>query len=183
MPTLSILADDGTQLLLDQDAALPEQGFDAGIRLRQVKTMYPGASAPSRQIMGTEEEPITIKGMWRDDLLGLVGGAQANVNTARLLVLRQVPCSLTWYGDDGSAPLSRSGLVVAFTPTWRRADAVGWSLTFEVDEATESEVVAVPAVPLVDPYAFADALRLMAAIAEEVATAAVLANNVLRAVL
>lgn len=182
MPTLSILADDGTHLLLDQDAALPEQGFEAGVRVRQVKTLYPGASTPSRQIMGTEEDAITLKGSWRDDLLGLVGGAQANVNTARLLVLRQVPCTLTWYTDDGSAPLTRTGLVTNFTPTWRRADSVGWSLTFEVDEAAESEVVAVRPPPLADPYAFADALRLLAAVAQEVADAAVIANNVLRAV-
>lgn len=182
MATLAITASDGTTLLLDQDAALPEQGVDAGVSMRTVQTWYPGSSTPSVQIMGTKEEPITLRGTWRDDLLRETGGAQARANIARQLVLRQLPCTLTWFTDLGDAPLTRSGLVASFVPSWRRADLCGWTLTFQVDTATESEVIAVPALPLPNPYALADALRLVADAAQQVAEAAVLANNIIRAV-
>lgn len=184
MPTaLTIFATDGTTLTLDTDAAMPEQGFDAGVSLRSVETWYPGSSLPSVQIMGTREEPITIKGQWRDSLLGLVGGAQANANTARQLVLRQLPVRLVWSDDTGAVVLDRDGLLSSFIVTWRRGDAIGWALTLTVTQATESQVLAVPAPPVPDPYALADALRAVIAAAEAVAEAAILANNVLRAVL
>lgn len=170
------------QLLLDTPAKLPEQGIEAPAKLRAVRTMYPGSSTPLTQVMGTEEEPITLKGVWRDDLLAMTGGAMELVQIARSLLLGQLPCELTWITDEGEAALTRRGLVTGFTPTFSRTNVIRWSLTFQCDEADESSVIATPAVPLVQPFDLLFALRQAAEVAAEVAGAAIAVNNVIRAV-
>jgi len=170
-------------LVLDTNAKMPEQGIDVAGSLRVVENYYPGNEAPSVQIMGTKEEPIILKGMWRDDLIGLNGGAYALMQDARALWLGQSPCQLQWMGDDGTALLTRTGLVANFKATLRRADDIGWTLTFNAYQADESSVLATPQIPLHMPMTLADLLAKLAAAASAVAEAAILANNVARAVI
>lgn len=169
-------------LVLDTDARMPEQGVEAGGSLRVVRTWYPGSSTPSVQVMGTQEDDIVIRGMWRDDMIGLAGGAFALMQNARALLLGQSPCQLQWMGTDGTALKTCTGFVKQFTPKFNRADAIGWTLTFQVDQSDESTVLAVPQVHLKSPFNLLDLLRAIAAAAAKVAEAAVLANNVIRAV-
>lgn len=176
MVPLTIAEVDGTTVLDLEDSALPAQGVAMGSELRMVSTYYPGNSAPSVQILGTQEDEIPMRGVWRDDLLGLVDGAMALVAAARKLQQGQRRCVLTW-GD-----VTRYGYVKAFKPSIRRRDFVEWDLTFFVDQADDALVLAVPAVPNASNLALLAALSSVETVIDEVAEVAVAVNNVLRAV-
>ena len=175
--------DGGGELLLDSGAAMPEQGIVVGAELRVVQTWYSGAAVPSVQILGTKEAPIPLKGLWRDDLLDITGGAMALVQQARAIFLSQAECSLQWIGNTGETYLSRVGRVAEFEFTPLRADCVRWSLSFQVDTSTESEIVAIPAVHPAAPFDLLTLLAEIEVIASDVLLAATLTTNVLAAVL
>ena len=166
----------GTNILTLTDAALPAQGVEIGAETRMVQTYYPGTSTPSTQIMGTQEKPILLRGVWRDEWIGLTDGALALVETGRALLQGQMRCELQW--ND----LVRRGYVSAFTATLRRRGYWEWSLTFAVDQADEAVVVAVPMVPAATPFSFANLLAAALQYADEAATVAISVNNVLQAV-
>lgn len=173
---LTIAEIDGSNRLDLGESSMPAQGVAMPIELRRTSTYYPGVSAPSTQIMGTKEGDITLRGVWRDSWLSETDGAQALVAAARALVLGQRRCQLEW--ND----LVRRGYVHSFTPTVLRRDLVTWELVFFPDQADEAIVVATPAVPLPTNFGFANALAAALLVADEIATVAISANNVLRAV-
>ena len=175
--------DGGGDVVLDSNASMPAQGVDVGGELRAVQTWYPGAATPSIQIMGTKESDIVLAGLWRDDLLGEIGGAVALRQQVRALFLAQLECSLQWITDAGESVLSVTGFIKAFRTPYDRADSLRWSLTFMVTATTESQIIAVPAVQPALPFDLADALAALEILASDVQEAATLTNNVLRAVL
>lgn len=176
MSALTITALDGSGSLTLDDSALPAQGIDFGAKTRLVQTYYPGTSSPSTQIMGTQEEPILLRGVWRDEWLGLLDGAYELVQEARALLLGQARCELQW----GS--LTRRGYVASFTATLRRLGYWDWSLTFNVDQADEALVISLPIPPAATPFSLANLLAAALQAADELATVAVAANNFLQAV-
>lgn len=177
MYPLTITEIDGTNSLVLTDSALPEQrSMELAIKLRRKSTYYPGNSVPSTQIMGTQEEPIVLRGKWRDSLLGTVDGAQDLAAKARALVTGQRRCKLE------CDTVVRYGYVEAFSTPVIRRDLVEWSLTFFPDQSDDAIILAVPAVPLVTPFSLANALAGALEVASELATIAISANNVLQAV-
>lgn len=175
MIPLSIVEVDGLTALDLEGSALPAQGVAMGSELRMVSTYYPGNAAPSVQILGTQEDEIPLRGVWRDDLLGLVDGAMALVSTARKLQQGQRRCRMVW-GD-----VTRYGYVKAFKPTIRRRDFVEWELTFFVDQADDALVLAVPAAPNASNLALLAAISAAETVIDEVAEVVVAVNNVLQA--
>lgn len=177
MLPLTITEIDGVNSLTLTDSALPEQrSMDLALKLRRKSTYYPGNSVPSTQIMGTQEEPITLKGKWRDEWLGLTDGAQDLAAKARALVSGQRRCRLEW--DN----VVRYGYVESFRATVIQRTALEWELVFFADQSDDAVVLALPAVPLVTPFSLANALAGALEVADKLATAAISANNVLQAV-
>lgn len=182
MGTVSIRnVETGTELLLDRPAAMPAQGVDVGLKLRTVRTMYPGNSIPSVQVMGTEDVPLVLRGTWRDSLLQETNGAQALAAAARRLLREQGACELVWADDDGDTPLVRRGVVTEVTVTQRRRDWVDWSITYQVDEADEPEIIAVPAPPAATSADLMTQLRQLLAALDAAYDLAVGINNVIKA--
>lgn len=177
MYPLTITEIDGTNFLVLSDSALPEQrSMSLSTKLRRKSTYYPGNSVPSTQIMGTQEEPITLKGKWRDDLLGAIDGAQDLAAKARALVAGQRRCRLEW--DN----VVRYGYVDAFDAVVIRRNSLEWTLTFFADQSDDAVILAVPALPLVTPFSLANALAGALEVADELATLAISANNIVQAV-
>ena len=167
----------GALTLVLEDSTLPEQGVALPGELRMAATYYPGVSTPTVQIVGTQEGDVTLKGLWRDDIMGLVGGAMALRQAARALLLDQRPCLLTW-GPN----LVRQCFVKRFTPTIRRECVIEWEMVIFVTQANESAVIAVPAPVPTTPFSLAALLATIQATLDELYTATVLLNNVARAV-
>lgn len=167
----------GTLSLVLADSTLPEQGVSLPGELRMASTYYPGVSTPSVQIVGTQEGDVTLKGVWRDDFMGLVGGALALVQAARALLLDQRPCLLTW-GPN----LVRQCLIKRFTPTIRRESVIEWEMVIFVMQANESAVIAVPAPTPATPFSLAALIASISLALDELYTTTVTINNVARAV-
>lgn len=168
----------GTRSLTLTGSAVPEHGVALPGELRMAATYYPGASTPSVQIVGTQEGDVTLKGVWRDDWLGLVGGALSLVQDARGLLLDQRVCLMTW-GPN----LVRQCLVKRFTPTIRRESVIEWEMVIFVMQANESAVVAVPAPVPATPFSLATLIATVQQTLDLAYTTTVTVNNVARAVL
>lgn len=164
------------QLLALGDSSMPSQGVAAPSELRVQATYYPGTATPSVQIMGTQEGDIVLRGTWRDEWLGLVGGALALMQAARDLHLAQGRLLLTW-----GPYFVRYGYVRRFTPTIRKNSTIEWELAFLVDQADEAIVLAVPAPNPASVFSLAAVLALVALALEVVATAAIAINNLVNA--
>lgn len=104
-------------VLEQRDAPLGGRGsggaFDVTPKLRQVVTRYPGQTTPSRQIMGTEWEPVTFRGNLQDR--GVVGRARSVAESLHALVARARRVRLTWgpwtfFGVVSRAKVSPEGL-------------------------------------------------------------------------
>lgn len=160
-----------------RDTSLPEQGVSAPIELRSVVTRYPGNAKSSTQIMGTKEEDIPLTGWFRDVWTGEDGGAMAQVTLCRALVQGQRYCELAW-GDS----MIRRGYLRRFEPEITNRAAIRYKLVFQVSESDEASVIAVPFLPVPQPFSLLALLRAIADAAEAAAEAAILINNVARAV-
>lgn len=130
---------DGDNILFLAQASLPAQGLGVGGSLRSTRTYYPGSNKPSTQVMGTQEEDMTLKGVWRDDQLEGSGAAMVLVQTCRAMLLGQLRCELSWGSD-----LVRRGFIKSFLPEFDRPSVIRWTLVFQVDEADESTVITTP---------------------------------------
>lgn len=168
----------GALALTLSGVSLPEQGVALPGELRMATTYYPGVSTPSVQIIGTQEGAMTLKGVWRDDTLGLIGGALALVQAARALLLDQRVCLLTW-GPN----LVRQCLVKRFTPTIRREAVIEWEIELFVMQANESAVIAVPAPAPASTFSLAALIATIQQTLDLAYTTTVTVNNVARAVL
>lgn len=169
---------DKTVRVVLQDSAMPERGIEVGLKLRSVVTRYPGNDTPTTQVMGTEEDDIPLRGQWRDVWLGLDGQALVLVGQMRELLKSQKPCELQW----GKA-LVRRGYVKEFAHTIERAGIIGWKMTFQVDEADEAIALAVPFPNTATQATFWDKLAAILAVAVVVVEVAVIASNLLNAVI
>ncbi|MCI0347514.1 MAG: hypothetical protein L0221_19085 [Chloroflexi bacterium] len=159
------------------ETELPEQGVVVGGELRSVVTHYPGSSKPSTQIMGTKEDDIELRGWLRDRWTGLDGGAMEQVRALRNLRIGQRYCELAW----GEGLVVR-GYVRRVEHEIVSEHAIRYRVVFQVDEADESEVLAVPFEPAETAFDLVALLREIAGTVEDVAVAAVLVNNVAHAV-
>lgn len=167
----------GTTVLLE-GTATPEQGVvDAG-ELRSVVTRYPGSSRPSRQIMGTKEEPIELRGWLRDAWLKEDGGAARIMGELRALRIAQHYVQLSW-----GTLLVRRGYVQRVEAEISSERAIRYRVIFEVDEADEAVIVTKPFPPAETPFDLLALLRTIGDGVEEVSSSAALINNVAAAVI
>ena len=94
--------------------ALPYQGLSFGGIQRVKHTWYPGNPEASEQLLGPEEEPTTIKGMWKDLFLG-DGTARRLIAVFEELRIKGVPIEVTWgqgfIQEPGATVLTGSAFV------------------------------------------------------------------------
>ena len=134
---------------------------------RASQTWYPGASKASTQVMGVQEDPISLEGRW-DDPLGTIlpqtnpFGAGTRVKLARGLMYGQNLCQLLW-----GTTIVRQGRVERFEVLYQKANRVDYRIVFAVDQANEA--VALGPLPI---------LTLDAGALIQVAAAAAAAVNV-----
>lgn len=114
--------------------ALPYQGVAWAGAQRTKLTWYPGNPTATLQVLGAEEEPTEINGMWKDRYLpGQVDVAGfPEVRTAEELVaifeaLRIAGNALRvqW------GPNVREGILKRFSASYARLEDVSWEATFE----------------------------------------------------
>lgn len=118
---------------------LPEQGVEAPVSMRMVRTRYPGSSGVSTQIMGIEEGDIELRCTFNDALTYVSDGALAQIATLRGLVTGGAWCELAW-----GTTLVRRGFVSKVVPRYQRESLIGCIITFAPDEADEAVYMAIP---------------------------------------
>lgn len=110
----------------------PEAGVEVRTRQRSTKTWYPGAKTASTQMLGTAEDPITLRGWFQDPLTFVDGGPAARVALIRGLVDGQNRCQLSW-----GFSIWKWGRVAEFTPTFYTSNRIRYEIIFDVDQAME----------------------------------------------
>lgn len=129
--------------LVLQGRALPYRplSFDGGMRAEV--TWYPGNPVGTVQMLGAEEMPTTINGMWKDrfiatEAFGLVGGqGVAEFNGQRILNVRdlvEVVDAFRLRGqliEVGWDQFVRQGILKRFRQTWLRREDVEWEMEFD----------------------------------------------------
>ena len=155
----------------------PKQGVIEGASLRSVTTRYPGNDRPSTQILGVEEKPYILEGTFRDDLTGIDGHAMAQRNAMRAALIARSYSQLSW----GTA-IVRRGYIKDVEFDVKSERWIGYKLTFEVSEADEAATVAKPFPTPETPFDLLAVLRDVADAVSDAADAAILVNNVVRAI-
>jgi len=148
---------------------LPDQGVEAPVSMRMVRTRYPGSSGVSTQILGIEEGDIELRCFFNDALTLLDEGAIGQVETLRGLVQGGAWCELAW-----GTLLVRRGYVTKVVPSYHRESMIGCIITFAPDEADEVFYLAIqqPKVSLEQIMAASDAaLRLLDLLDDAIAIA------------
>lgn len=116
------------------ERALPYRPITIGGKQRVEFTWYPGSPVATAQVLGPEEEAITLKGFWKERFLGGTGIAALNqdaISFTRELVQvvdklrrRGQLCRLTW--DE----IVRVGHITSFIQTWYNGYDCEWELEF-----------------------------------------------------
>ena len=133
--------------LAEARGSMPEKGAEVAVGLRKVVNRYPGNSATSTQVMGSEDEPIEFNGWFRDAWLGgslgvaVEDGALELVDTMNRAVRAGKLVELAW-----GELLVRRGFVDKFVAIYHTRGAIKWRLTFEVSEADDADVIGTPTV-------------------------------------
>lgn len=152
--------------------ALPYQGVSWGGIQRVKHTWYPGNPEASEQLLGPEEEPTTIKGMWKDLFLG-DGAARHLIAVFDELRIKGVPIEVTWgQGFVFSAgatvltgdPFIRRGVIsrTLFTPP--RPQDAAYEIEFRWRSRGGGE--SVPPIAIEDPRPALGADALLAVVAD-----------------
>jgi hypothetical protein len=124
------------QELVFESAALPNRGVETASKLRMKRTLYPGGSEASTQVLGIEDEPIQLEGRWIDEQMGAADAAAAMVADVRAMYVGQHECEMTW----GSLITVR-GHISRWAPRWDGQSRVSWRLEFTPSETTEPEAL------------------------------------------
>jgi hypothetical protein len=114
--------------------ALPYAKVDWGVSQRVTTTFYPGNPVATQQVLGPEELPTTMEGMWKARYLEnnvLVDGVELDPDPFAVVRLFSDMCRIgavwrvTWLGEV------RRGVMTSFTPTWHRQTDCGWEAVFD----------------------------------------------------
>lgn len=125
---------EGGQVLVLGWKDRPEPEVEVGSVQRSDVTWYPGRRDALVNIMGIEENAITLRGLWHDDAQRIVGRLSPLdlLRQARSLLAGLNRCRLVW----GQA-IRRNGRVTEVTPSFVRDRVIQYTIVFEVDEALE----------------------------------------------
>lgn len=163
------------------DRALPYRPVTFGGRQRVEFTWYPGSPIATAQVLGPEEEPITLRGFWKDRFLtatsaqtitpDFAGTVQTTVQLVGIVdTMRRSGdlFRLTW--DN----LVRDGHITSFQQTWHNRHDCEWELEFTpISQGEQQTPIATPPQPqLSDVLAsWEDAsLRVQEAVSTSVST-------------
>jgi len=120
-----------TLVLGGRDRPAPNVGV--GSKQRATQKYLPGSEEAVVHIMGTAEDPISLRGRFHDDFLRVFGQSpEDQVLQARGLLHRMNSCRLTW-----GTSIVRIGRVKAFVPTYVRDKVIDYEITFDVDLAED----------------------------------------------
>jgi len=78
----------------------PEAPVEVGGKLRQVRTLYPGAAEASVQTLGPEENDIVLTGQWKDRHIGTSGAAMSLMSDIEWLRHQGKPLMLHFEGIE-----------------------------------------------------------------------------------
>lgn len=117
----------------------PEQPVTVGERSRVTRTHYPGTHKASVQFMGTEREPIVLRGWFQDPFSFLDGGPAAREALLRSMMQGGGLCQLIW-----GTRIVCQGRVEALTFDYHLANRVRYEVTFAVDQGNEPTELAPP---------------------------------------
>lgn len=133
--------------------AAPLGEWDMGITQAQVRTDYPGAKRPSRQVLGPRRKPATFSGRW-DDRYNFPGYARQELRRFEEMVKRGNIVRIQFQGQVFD------GLITEFDPSYKGDWLVNYAFTFDVDERPDEwSADRSPAGPLTPIQRF-DALSL-----------------------
>lgn len=134
----------------------PEQPVTLSSRQRVAQTYYPGSDAASVQFMGTSNDPVVLRGWFKDPISALAGSG-AKQQEALLKGLQQSGsnCKLLW-----GTRIVRQGRIERLDFELYKDTKVRYEITFAVDKSDERVALAPrPSIPGTIA-AFAAALRL-----------------------
>lgn len=117
----------------------PEQPVSVTGRQRVTRTHYPGTHKASVQFMGTEREPIVLRGWFQDPLSLIDGGPAAREALLRSMMQSGGLCQLIW-----GTRIVCQGRVEALTFDYHLANRVRYEVTFGVDQGNEPTELAPP---------------------------------------
>lgn len=115
----------------------PEQPVEVAGRQRATQTWYPGTTKASTQVMGTEEDPIPLRGWFQDPLTLLDGGPGARMAILRDLMQGQNLCQLLW-----GTVIIRQGRVSRCSFQIHREAKIRYEVVFAVDQPNEARSLA-----------------------------------------
>ncbi len=149
--------------------ALPYAGFSLEGKQRAEFTWYPGNPVATVQMLGTEEAPTTINGMWKDRFIKTVDffGTRAEVPAAvalwkgqqveDALALTRAVTQLRLAGQLLRVTWDeqvRDGILIRFKENWQRREDVTWEMEFQwVSRGEAKQPVTFVVLPTVDELA------------------------------
>lgn len=123
--------------------ALPERPVPAGGKLRFKKTWYSGNNVATLQVLGSEDSPTHIRGVWNDRFLAdqVVTSGFETPELARDVVnifetMQRSGNTIRFQWGD----VVRMGIIAEFVPNWLREQDVEWSMMFEWFGRDDQEV-------------------------------------------
>ncbi len=164
----------------------PEAPVTVSSNQRLIQTRYPGTRRASKQVMGTGEDDIVLRGWLRDPLSILnlqtlndgrtVGGPERGVAEIRGVLQGLGLCKLVW-----GQSIVRYGTVSQAVVEYYRQHKIRYEITFSVDCADEAIAMTntIPKPVIFDLLAIADEARLAVGRALEVVDTAKTIGSIL----
>lgn len=126
---------------------------NAGVKLRQSTTYYPGRVEPTVHVFGTAQKPLEMHGRWMDQAMGIVNGAQLAARAWKDFV------------EDGQIVLASWGKILQYRIViedldieWESEAECAWTLKC-VSLADQSESIT-PSIPAaLHPFDMANAMK------------------------
>lgn len=162
----TVTGDEQMELQL-KGRALPYQPFTLEGSMRAEFTWYPGNAVATVQMLGAEEKPSTIEGMWKDRFIKnltdenkqVIPTGVANFNGQAVADVFALVAAVEKIRLAGQLvrvewdSITREGILRGFQQSWVRREDVKWQMTFEWASRGEAQVsVTLPSSPSPDAF-------------------------------
>lgn len=127
--------------------------INAGQKVRETITYYPGSSAPTVHTFGLEPKPFQLHGRWMDFAIGSLGGARALARSMKSLQSDQLEVQASW-GDV----LAYTIFIHDLNLKYESEAEIDWSLEAHVLIDEQAPVISAPA-PVQSPSDLANQLN------------------------
>lgn len=147
--------------------ALPYQPFELEGTMRAETTWYPGNAVATIQMIGAEEKPTVVKGMWKDKFIKSQTDEGKTVNPSGVALFNgtQVADTFSLAAAVEKMRLAgqlvrvewdsfvRDGIIKRFRQSWVRREDLEWEMEFEwVSRGEKQSPVTLPANPSADSF-------------------------------